>query len=136
MLTVEQEDLITRSELTFRTSRSGGKGGQNVNKVETKVEIAFDIEGSKALTEKQKEVLKKRHPGLVVGTTIKMTESGSRSQLMNKESAIRKLFASINKTLRPVKKRLATKPGKGAKEKKLKDKKLKSEKKSLRQKLR
>jgi ribosome-associated protein len=134
MLTEEQIYQIYKGELQFHTSRSGGKGGQNVNKVETKVEIEFDVQASKALSEKEKAIVLRRYPDFINGSLIKITGNKYRSQLENKEEAKKKLITLLNKLLRPVKKRIATKPGKKAKEKKLLDKKFQGEKKQRRQK--
>ncbi|MBL7934003.1 MAG: aminoacyl-tRNA hydrolase [Bacteroidia bacterium] len=134
MLTDAQEKSILR-ECKFHTSRSGGKGGQNVNKVETKVEIEFDLRNSLALSEEQKTLLMKKHSGLIDDSFIKITAVKYRSQLENKEEAKKKLIQLINRLLKPVKKRVATKPGKKAKETKLQNKKHTSEKKSLRRKI-
>ncbi|MDI1353448.1 MAG: alternative ribosome rescue aminoacyl-tRNA hydrolase ArfB [bacterium] len=134
MLTEEQIKKILKSELSFQTSRSGGKGGQNVNKVETKVEIAFDVEASEALSAFQKQVIFRKYHDFVDRSLIKITGSRYRSQLENKEEAREKLITLINKLLKPVKKRVPTKPGKAAKQRKLQNKKHQSEKKTLRQK--
>lgn len=135
MLTEEQVLQIFKKELSFHTSRSGGKGGQNVNKVETKVEIEFDVAASTALSAYQRSLILKRHNDLVEGSLIKILGNKHRSQLENKEEAKNKLIALLNKLLKPIKKRIPTKPGKGAKEKKLNNKKIKGEKKVLRKKI-
>ncbi len=136
MLTEEQVLKIFKKELSFQTSRSGGKGGQNVNKVETKVAIDFNVKASTALTERQKETILKKYPDFIDDSVIQVIGNKHRSQLENKEEAKNKLIALLNKLLKPVKKRVATKPGKGAKEKKLENKKQKGEKKQLRRKIR
>ena len=135
MLTEEQELKILKKELSFQTSRSGGKGGQNVNKVETKVGIDFDVKASTALSERQKEIILRKYPDLINESVIQVIGNKHRSQLENKEEAKNKLLALINKLLKPVKKRVATKPGKGAKEKKLDNKKQRGEKKQLRKRI-
>lgn len=134
MLTEEQVKKILKNELSYQTSRSGGKGGQNVNKVETKVEIAFDVAASEALSANQKQVLFRRYHDFIEGSLIKITGSRTRSQLENKEEAREKLIVLLNKLLKPLKKRVPTKPGKAAKQRKLQNKKHQSEKKTLRQK--
>jgi ribosome-associated protein len=134
MLKDEQIQGIFR-ELSYHTSRSGGKGGQNVNKVETKVEIEFDVTASMFLSPEQKSRILSLYTGLVDGKLIKMTGNRHRTQLENKEEARKKLISLLNKLLKPVKKRLATKPSKASKKRKLENKKRKSEKKELRKKL-
>jgi ribosome-associated protein len=135
MLAEEQEIKILKKEVSFHTSRSGGKGGQNVNKVETKVEIEFDVSSSMVLSALQKEIILRKYKDFIDGSVIKITGSRYRSQLENKEDAKNKLITTLNKLLKPVKKRVPTKPGKGAKEKKLNNKKLRGEKKQLRKKI-
>ena len=136
MLTQEQEEAIIKKELSYHTSRSGGKGGQNVNKVETKVEISFDVLVSEALSSRQKETVLRKLTELQEGSLIRIVANVHRSQFENKTEAQKKLYAFLNKLLKPVKKRVPTKPSKASKQRVLVEKKLKSEKKSLRQKLR
>ena len=92
MLTDEQINTILNKELHFKTSRSGGKGGQNVNKVETKVELEFNVEKSTALSDSQKKIIFKKYPDFIDGTLIKLIGNTHRSQLENKEYASKKLI--------------------------------------------
>lgn len=135
MLTPEQETALLKKEISYHTSRSGGKGGQNVNKVETKVEIEFDVTGSAVLTADQKETLLKKYPSFIDGSLIRIIGNTNRTQLQNKEEARTKLIILLRKLLKPTKKRLPTKPSKASKRRKLDNKKHVSEKKTLRQKI-
>jgi ribosome-associated protein len=120
-------------EFTFKTSRSGGKGGQNVNKVSTRVELSFDIAASEFLDDAQKQVLLEKLSNRINKEgQLKIIEQSERSQLANKEKTIEKFFALLEKAFTVKKKRVATKPSKASKEKRFQEKKAKSEKKSLR----
>jgi len=98
------------SEITFKTSRSSGPGGQHVNKVNTKVEASFNIEASIILTDEEKKTLL-----IILGgrldkeKTLRVIDQGSRSQLKNKRQAIRKLIDLLEKALVKPKKRIPTK---------------------------
>jgi ribosome-associated protein len=121
------------SELLFSFSRSGGPGGQNVNKVNTKVELRFDIAKSLVLTDAQKEILLDRLARQISsdGSLIIISQA-TRSQLQNKEDAIAKFYDLLNKSLKPIKKRKPKTISKAAKENRLKEKKENSEKKERR----
>lgn len=135
MLATAQIELIKR-EFNFKTSRSGGKGGQNVNKVETKVELSFNIADSKVLNDVQKErLLVKLQHRITENGELKVTEETYRSQLENKLSVIEKCIEILNKALHVPKKRKATKPSKASKQKRIEGKKKRGEIKQNRRKL-
>lgn len=123
------------SELSFKTSRSGGSGGQNVNKVSTKVELNFDIAASNILSADQKTVLlEKLGPQLTKEGMLQVVSQTERTQLGNKTKAIQKFYKILEKAFHVPKKRKATKPSKAAKEKRLISKKKHSEIKKMRNK--
>ena len=135
MLTDAQIKKIISRELIFKTSRSSGKGGQNVNKVETKVEIHFNIQDSEILTDAQKIQINKKYKALIKDTTIKVLGNKYRSQLENKLDASKKLIKLITKLLKPEIKRIKTNPTKSSINKKTEAKKRVSELKKSRKKL-
>lgn len=115
-------DIIT--EIKFKTARSGGKGGQHVNKVETMVEGYWNIEGSSLFSNDEKERIK-----LVLANKInskgelKVKSQAERTQLANKELVVKKINDLVNKSLIIPKKRKKTKPTKVSKEKRIETKK-------------
>ena len=120
-------------ELSYKTSRSSGSGGQNVNKVETSVTVLWKVEDSTVFTESEKErILLKLKNKINAEGILQTTVSESRTQLQNKKNAIEKIQELVNKSLIVPKKRIATKPSRAKVEKRLESKKKLSEKKENR----
>ena len=122
-------------EMEFITSRSSGPGGQNVNKVNSKVELRFSVFESEILTKKEKETifLKLYHHINNLGI-LSVTAQTERSQVQNKEIAIQKFYQWIEIALTPVKPRKKTRPTRASKEKRLEEKQALAQKKESRKK--
>ncbi len=132
---IQERELI--KECVFKTARSGGKGGQNVNKVETKVELWFDIQNSYRLSDEEKAVLlKKLANKLDKEGNLHLQEQSDRTQLKNKELLKEKFYKLILSGLKVAKPRKATKVSKAVKAKRLETKRVKSELKQSRKKIR
>lgn len=136
---VSSEKILNRdfsNEINYTASQSGGPGGQNVNKVNTKITLRFDIGKSTLLNEDEKQRLRDKLSNKISNEDILIiTSESKRSQLKNKEEATKKFYSSLNKALAKKKKRKATKPTRAAKQKRLKEKRVQAEKKQLRQKI-
>jgi ribosome-associated protein len=121
------------AELVFNASRSSGAGGQNVNKVNTKVELRFTISSSGLLTEEEKEMLRRKFPNKInENDELILVSQTERSQLKNKEIAIEKFYKLLESAFTPRKKRKPTKPTSASITRRLEGKRIKSEKKASR----
>ena len=126
---------LLQNELEFSAVRSGGPGGQHANKVSSKVVVLFDIENSKALSEKERmRLLEKLSSKLNKKNQIMMTCDESRSQHKNKQIVTDRLVTLLKGALKVSKKRIPTKVGKSEKARRMEAKKKRGLKKSLRQK--
>lgn len=123
-----------KPELTFSASRSSGPGGQNVNKVNSRITLSWKVSESALEPALKETILKKLHSRITADGELQITVQESRSQLQNKEATLQKLHELLTKAFAQRKVRKATKPGAGAKQARLKSKKQHSEKKKWRQK--
>lgn len=124
-------------EVYFQTTRSGGKGGQHVNKVETAVIAFFPIHSSRSLSTQQKELLLEKLSNRINSEGILQVKSQThRTQLANKDEAFEKINKLVHSALLKKKARIATKVSRAIKEKRLETKKRQSDVKSVRKKLR
>jgi ribosome-associated protein len=127
---------IPISEFDFSFSRSSGAGGQNVNKVNTKVTLSWDIENSRNISGAVRERFKKKFARYIVSTgEVKITSQRFRNQSRNIVDCSEKLHEMLDSVAKPVKKRLKTKPTKGSVKRRIEGKKNKSEIKKNRQKI-
>jgi len=127
--------VIPSKEIKWRFSRSSGPGGQNVNKIESRVEIIFNFEDSKVLNDSQKEILKRNLKNKLVNNSLRLAVQEHRNQLLNRQLALMKLSSILKNVLnKPFKLRKSTKPTKASQKKRVEVKKKRGELKKSRQK--
>ena len=127
--------VIPSNEIKWRFSRSSGPGGQNVNKIESKVEIIFNLEESKALNTYQKEILKVKLKNRLVNNNLCLVVQEHRNQLLNRKLALMKFNSTIKDALnKTFKSRKPTKHTKASQKKRVEFKKKRGELKKSRQK--
>jgi ribosome-associated protein len=129
-LRVNDSVVIPRDELVVRATRSGGAGGQHVNTSSTRIEIVWNVQASRALTEEQRErVLQKLSSRLDGDRNVRVVASDRRSQRQNRETAEVRLAELVRQSLVVPKKRRPTKPSRAAKQARLESKRKLSDKK-------
>ena len=134
-LKITKKLVIPSNEIKWRFSRSSGPGGQNINKIESRVEIIFNLEDSKVLNYYQKAILKNNLKNKLVKNSLQLAVQEHRSQLLNRQLALVKLSSIIKDGLnKPFKFRKSTKPTKASQRKRVEFKKKRGELKKSRQK--
>ena len=127
--------VIPAKEIKWRFSRSSGPGGQNVNKIESRVEIIFNLEDSKVLNDYQKEILKRNLKTKLVNNSLRLAVQEHRNQLLNRQLALMKFSSILKNALnKPFKLRKSTQPTKASQKKRVEVKKKRGELKKSRQK--
>jgi ribosome-associated protein len=126
-------DLVPDAELSFRSSRAGGPGGQHVNKASTRVEVRWDVLHSPSLDEARRRLLLKRLGSRISASGIlRVVASGRRSQLQNRLAAVERLRALVARALHEAPPRRPTRPPRTARERRLAQKRRRAELKARR----
>lgn len=124
---------IPMSEIDFRTSRSGGPGGQHVNTSSTRVELVWDVAASPSISEEQRaRIQRKLAKRISAAGTLSISSSATRSQHRNREDAVSRFAELLRDALRVEKPRRKTRPPRRAKEARMREKRMRSERKKLR----
>lgn len=130
---IDGQLAIPESELAFRFSRSSGPGGQHVQRSDTRVELLFDVANSPSLSEEQRARIMARLGGQIDGQgVLRVVSAMTRSQLENRELAVRRFQDLLASALRQRRLRVATRPSKAAREARLAEKRLRSQQKQVR----
>ena len=118
---------IPLAEIELRASRSSGPGGQHANVTASRIEAVFDVEGSAALDERSRELLRRR-----LGARVSAVAQDARGQARNRELALKRLQSKLRDGLRTRRRRRPTKPGRAARERRLEEKRRRSARKTAR----
>jgi ribosome-associated protein len=130
MIPIDDTLAIPDEEVTFATSRSGGPGGQNVNKLETRVTLRFDLSGSSSLSEEQKARLRERLATRITRDgVLQVSSQKHRSQGANREAAVERFAELLRENLREEPPRKKTRPSRAAKARRLDNKRRQSQRK-------
>jgi ribosome-associated protein len=136
VIVINDRLAIPVSELEFRFSRSSGPGGQHVQRSDTRVELLFSVATSPALTDEQRARILSRLGNQIDGEgVLRVVSSATRSQLENREEAVKRFQALLASALRQHKRRVPTKPSAAAREARLNEKKVRSQHKAARRKV-